>query len=242
MTLNLNVWLVEYPDSFPAANTQEGQMVRNGIRTRLQTWFHRVVRHSNARRAQPRGYQDTVSVAWRTKLTSKDVGDRDLVIHFDASPFVLPNQGANNPSPVLSAYRTAAGQLSNEQLRQQLSGVQRSGSGGRTIVAMVGTDMVPILSIVVVLYDRQFSNLQARVHKNIDEICVISFHEAAHNKDRSNSLHTSGGGGIFADIHTGGLGAATQPNSNNIEFFTDRIWNWGPQYIVGQPLTPVTPP
>jgi len=78
------------------------------------------------------------------------------------------------------------------------------------------------------------------VQGNVEQDCLSAFHEAAHNKDRSDSLHTAGGGGIFADIHAGGRSTATQPNDANIAFFADRIWNWGPQYIIGQSLTPVS--
>src|SRR5262249_59025970 len=131
---------------------------------------------------------------------------------------------------------------SDRELREKLSGMQRAGSGGKTRLVTVGSDIVPILSIVFVLYDRQLSNLQSRVQGNIEQDCLIAFHEAAHNKDRSDSLHTARAGGIFADIHAGGRSTATQPNDANIAFFADRIWNWGPQYIIGQSLTPVSPP
>lgn len=242
MTRPLKVWLVDYPGALPPAETREGRLVRDGVLNRLATWFRQVVRHRNARPAMPSGCRADAAVAWTTSPNAAQVGPLDLVIHFDASPATLPDQGRNSPSPVLSAYRAAAGRLVNRELRDALSVIQRAMSGGLTRRARVGSSAVPTLSIVYVLYDRQFSNLQLRVNTNVERLSIIAFHEAAHNKDESNSLHNAGGGGIFADIHTSGLGAATAPNRDNIAFFAQRIWTWGPQYTVGQPLTPVQRP
>ncbi len=242
MSRPLKVWLVEYANALPPATAQEGRMVREGVRNRLTGWFASVLRHAAAQRSLPGGFRGGVSVAWTTAANAAQVGDRDLVIHFDASPAVLPNQGRTTPSPVLSAYRAAANRLVNSQLRRSLSQVQRAFSGGVTLRASVGNTAVPTLSVVYVLYDRQFANLQMRVNTNVERLCIIAFHEAAHNKDDSDSLHGSGGGGIFADIHTGGLGSSTQPNRANIAFFAQRIWNWGPQYLAGQALTPIRRP
>lgn len=242
MTRPLKVWLVEYPHALPAGTTQEGRSVREGVRNRLTTWFRQVLRHRSAQQARPSGYRADAALTWTTSLNAAQVGSLDLVIHFDASPAVLPNQGRDSPSPVLSGYRAAAGRLKNRELRDALSEIQRAMSGGLTRQARIGSRAVPTMSIVYVLYDRQFSNLQLRVSTNVEKLCIIAFHEAAHNKDASNSVHTDGGGGIFADIHTGSLGSATQPNRANVAFFAERIWNWGPQYIVGQGLAPVRRP
>ncbi len=70
---------------------------------------------------------------------------------------------------------------------------------------------------------------------NVETISVAAFHEAGHNK--AHNLHTQGGGGIFGATYTG-----QHLNAANIAFLAQNIWNWGPQYISGQPLTPVTQP
>ena len=85
------------------------------------------------------------------------------------------------------------------------------------------------------LYDAQFSNKRLRVEKNIESLAVAAFHEAAHAK--ADRLHQDGGGGIFAAAYTG-----QQLNDANIAFLASHIWEWSPQYIRGQPLTPVSPP
>jgi hypothetical protein len=110
------------------------------------------------------------------------------------------------------------------------------------MAASIGNRRVPTLSLVIVLYNAQEPHERARITTNSEKLSIISFHEAAHNKDRSNSLHTAGGGGIFADIHITGLNSATHPNAANIKFFAERIWNWGPQYSVGSSMSPVSPP
>jgi len=242
MTRPLKVWLVEYPNALPDAAGQEGRLVRQGVQTRLQSWFRAVVRHRDAQRALPAGFRSEAVVAWTSAPSTQQVDDRDLVIHFDASAIGSGGQSQAAQSPVIGPYRAAAAQLSNAELRNGLCTIQWPVSGGKTVVASVGSGVVPILSVVFAYYDPQFSNAQLRVSDNVERFCVIAFHEAAHNKDRTNSLHSSGGGGIFADIHTGGYGAQTQPNRANTAFLAARIWTWGPQYLVGRSLTPVASP
>ncbi len=229
----MKVWLVDHASDIPAASTSEGRGVRSGIRDRLQSWFNQVANHRSARSNRPQGHSRRINVSW--EATACAAGMYDLVLHFVPS---LPGQ---NP-PVMGPYREAAAKLRNRELADRLTDRKRGFSGGQTIAASVGGNRVPTLSLVIVLYDAQFSRERARIATNVESLSVIAFHEAAHNKDRSNTLHNAGGGGIFADVHTGSGGAASRPNRDNIAFFADRIWNWGPQYCVGGSMSPVRPP
>ena len=227
----MKVWLVEHGSAFPAS--AEGREVRNGIKTRLRSWFGRVARDRRARTGRPSGHGRSIDVDW--VASGGGAGAHDIVLHF------VPSSPTGSP-PVMGPYRAAAGRLSNQELSTRLTGIRRAASGGLTVQASEGNRRVPTLSLVFVLYDAQFSRRDMRVDTNVEKLSITAFHEAAHNKDRSNSLHTAGGGGIFGDIHTGARGSATAPNGANIDFFADRIWNWGPQYAVGGALTPTAQP
>jgi len=238
----LKIWLVEYGGALSANAGGEANRVSQGIQRRLQQWFQSVVMHAHARAGQPRGFQRAVQVAWASQLTAAQVSPYDLVIHFDASS-VTGGSGAT--SPLLTPYNAASSALRDGSSAPrdggQVTSLARAASGGLTRLIRIGDTIAPILSVVYVLYDAQFSNLDLRVDTNVEKLSISAFHEAAHNKDRSNSLHRDGGGGIFADIHTGAA-QASRPNSRNATFFAERIWNWGPQYVVGMSMTPQQPP
>lgn len=229
----MKVWLIDHNSGIPNANSSEGQRVRRGIRNRLDDWFSLVARHPNAQSDRPAGHGTSIDVAWASSASG--AGQFDIVLHF------VPSNPGSNP-PVMGPYREAASQISNRQVADRLANTRRDRSGGRTLGASVGNQRVPTLSLVIVLYDAQFSDESMRVQTNVERLSIIAFHEAAHNKDRSNSLHRAGGGGIFADIHTGGLGSGNRPNPENISFLAERIWNWGPQYLLGGSMALVSPP
>jgi len=229
----VKVWLIDHESGIPAATTSEGRQVRTGVQNRLQRWFNKVARHRNAKKGRPKGHRRHIEVKWGPAGSS--AGPYDLALHF------VPSQPGKNP-PVMGPYREAALKIQNRELSKGLLENQRGFSGGLTKAGAVGKRRVPTLSMVIVLYDAQFSIESMRVETNVQKLSIISFHEAAHNKDRSDSLHRKGGGGIFDDIHTGGTGSATRPNRDNISFFAKRIWNWGPQYTVGSSMSPVSPP
>ena len=58
----LKVWLVSNNNPFPSG--QEGRLVHDGIRTRLNGWFGRVARHSKARSGRPAALTGTIDVQW----------------------------------------------------------------------------------------------------------------------------------------------------------------------------------
>jgi hypothetical protein len=135
-------------------------------------------------------------------------------------------------------YQTAARQLPNSEaaIRTALLGaIASSAAGGHTLRVAQDDRLVPLLSEVYVLYDAQFSNRRPRVQKNVETLAAAAFHEAGHGK--ADRLHEDGGGGVFAAAYTG-----QQLSNANIAFLAGHIWNWSPQYIRGQPLTPVAPP
>src|SRR5262245_30262249 len=232
----LRVWLVENNNPFAPTAGAEATLVKNGIRARLLQWFTRVVQHRDANAGRPAGYRAAVEVSWSAANSLGQVGDRDIVIYFSPSPFST-SPPANPPQTVHAGpYRTAAGQLTDAELRAGVLGaIGNSTSGGHTVRAARGNTRVPALSEVFVLYDRQLSNQQSRVQDNVETLATAAFHEAGHNK--ADRLHEDGGKGIFADVYTG-----QQPTAANFAFLARHIWDWGPQYIIGQPLTPVAPP
>ena len=230
----LKVWLVANNSPFPGG--QEGRLVRDGIRRRLANWFGQVARHANARTGRPAAMNGRITVQWSSAATpasATNVGDYDIVVYF--SPSAATAAGASQ-TVERNAYLTAARGLRNAQLRTQLVSRITSGTraGGITRRASVGNRQLPTLSEAFVLYDAQFSNLQMRVNKNAQTFAVVALHEAAHNKaTNSSTLHSTGGGGAFGQFYSG------QPvNPRNIAFLAQHIWNWRPQYIQGQPLTP----
>jgi hypothetical protein len=232
MSRSLKVWLVEYAGALSTNGANEGERVRNGIRERLASWFHRVVNHARARANMPTGFTRSAQVVWSGRLAPQNVDPHDLVLHFDLSSVMgRPNAA----SPLLDSYNAATGRQSS---LSSVAALKRAPSGGETRLITHNGQIVPILSVIYVLYDAQLSNPRLRVGGNVETLSLVAFHEAAHNKDRTDSLHTSGGGGIFADIHTGGPHTTSMPNDANIGFFAERIWNWGPQYVVGASLAP----
>jgi hypothetical protein len=232
----LRVWLVEHNNPFAAAGGTEPAAVRRDIQARLRQWFTQVVQHRNASADRPAGYTSQAEVAWTDLATPSQVGDRDLVIYFGPSPFST-SPPANPPQTVHAGpYRTAAGQLSDADVRDAiLAHIGDSDSGGHTLRVTQGNYFVPILSEVFVLYNPGPDNLQARVQQNVLKLAASAFHEAGHNK--ADRLHEDGGGGLFADVYQG-----QHLTPANVAFLASHIWSWGPQYIRGQPLTPVAPP
>jgi hypothetical protein len=233
MSKHLKVFLVEYDGAFSSGAGGDAQRVNAGIQRRLQQWFQAVVTHVGARPHQPTGYERRVHVAWVNSVTSSDVSPYDIVIHFDASSI------SGTTSPLLTPYNSGLGELRDGG--SSISNLSREASGGRTRLIRVGNMISPILSVVYVLYNAGMSNADIRIDDNVTRFCVSAFHEAGHNKDRSNSLHSDGGGGIFADIHSGGV-SATRPSNANNTFFAERIWNWGAQYVTGASLAPQRAP
>jgi hypothetical protein len=229
----MKVWLIDHMSGIPADTTSEGRGVRRGVQSRLQNWFGQVASHRKASSGRPQGHERNIEVAWGPAGSA--AGPYDLVLHF------VPSQPGQNP-PVMGPWREAVQQTRDDLVTENLSSRQRGFSGGKTLGLSIGSQRVPALSLVIVLYDAQMSRENMRISANVESLCIVAFHEAAHNKDRSASLHTGGGGGVFADIHTGGLGSAARPNNANIAFMAERIWNWGPQYIVGGSMSPVSPP
>ena len=231
----MKVWLVANNSPFPAG--PEGSQVRAGIRGRLATLFGRVVGHANARSGRPSTMSAAVDVQWSDLSNPADVGDRDVVIYF--SPRATSATAA--PQTVeRNAYLTAARALRDTGLRNQMVTAITGGfrAGGITRRASIGNRQVPTLSEVFVLYDAQFSQQQMRVDTNVETYAVAAFHEAAHNKaDNSSAVHgAAAGGGAFAATYRG-----QQVNARNIAYLAQYIWNWRPQYIRGQPLTPRQP-
>jgi hypothetical protein len=227
----MKVWLIDHTSGFPSGS--EGRSVKSGIKRNLENWFRQVARHRTAVRDRPTGEERRIDVDWSD--TASAAGPIDIVLHF------VPSQEGAHP-PVMGPYREAAAELRNRELSEGLANMRRGVNGGRTYAATEGSNRVPTLSLVIVLYDGQFETERSRVRTNVETLSIVAFHEAAHNKDRENALHRDGGGGIFGDIHTSGASSATSPNRNNIAFFAERIWNWGPQYYVGGTLNPVRPP
>lgn len=231
----LKVWLVSNNNPFPSG--QEGRLVRGGIRTRLNSWFGRVARHAHAGSGRPTALGGTVDVQWSDLSNTASVGDYDIVVYF--SPRVI-SATATPQTVERSAYLTAARGLNNTQLRTQMVTAITGGmrAGGITRRAAVGNQQVPTLSEVFVLYDAQFPRQGMRVDQNAQTYAVAAFHEAAHNKAaNSTAVHGSaGGGGAFAAAYRG-----QQVNPRNTAFLAQHIWNWRPQYVRGQDLTPRRP-
>jgi hypothetical protein len=234
----LRVWMVERGNTLAPASTHENGMVRTGIRTKLHKWFTQVAKHTNAATGRPKGYRAEVDVQWAPSLSTSQVSDYDIVIYFSPSPFSGTPGKPALPTLHDGAYKTAASQIKDPQLQKPLLAAlgNTAGAAGHTVRGSQGNMMVPILSELFMLYDNQSSNLQARVDKNVERFASAAFHEAGHNKATSD-LHKNGGGGIFADVYQG-----QALNASNIAFMASNIWNWGPQYIVGQSLSPVSPP
>lgn len=239
MSRNFKVWLVEGGSALPAASGREGQLVRQGIRTRLDRWFTAALRHRSARRGKPAGRTTRCDVAWSRNLLAAQVDLRDVVIYFEASRVV---QGRPTQTPSRT-YHTAASNVRDTRLRRLREVVNPEGgvNGGLTVRVDVDGRMLPVFSVVYVLYNAQYPTQSMRVATNVETLTIAAFHEAAHNKDDTNSLHTAGGGGVFADIHTSGA-SATSPNGRNTAFLATRVWNAAPQYISGRPLLPVAVP
>jgi hypothetical protein len=237
MPRSLHVWLVEHNSPFSQAPADEATLIRNGVRDRLRSWFRRVVGHANARNV-PTGYRAAAEVSWTGLADPTQVGDRDVVIYFSPHPYATSPPPAQPQSVRAGPYQDAARQLgrSDEALRTAILGsIASSAAGGHTLRIRQDNRLVPLLSEVYVMYDAQFSNKSLRIEKNVESLSVAAFHEAGHAK--ADGLHQDGGGGIFAAAYVG------QVLSNaNIAFLASHIWEWSPQYIRGQPLTPVTAP
>lgn len=231
----MKIWLVENNGPFPSG--QEGRLVRDGIRSRLTGWFGRVGQHANARTGRPAGLGSTIDVQW-SDLSTATVGDFDIVVYL--SPRATAATAAATPQTVeRGAYLTAAQRLQDGQLRTQMVTAITGGTraGGITRRASIGNQQVPTFSEVFVLYDAQFSNRQMRVDENAQTYAVAVFHEAAHNKATdSSAVHGTAGGGVFAAAYRG-----QQVNPRNIAFLAQQIWNWRPQYVRGQTLSPRRP-
>lgn len=212
-------------------------MVRAAIRQTLTHWFTKVLHHGNAAAGRPKGYGSLPAVQWTTSLSASQVGLYDIVVYFSPRPGTTQPGSPTLPTVHDGDYLTAAKQLSdpNDRKLMLMAIGNTAGAAGHTVRGFQGNAMFPILSELFVLYDRQFSLLQSRVDKNAEEWAVAAFHEAGHNK--ADDLHTQGGGGIFSMLYQG-----QKLNAANIAFMASNIWTWGPQYVIGQSLSPVNPP
>jgi hypothetical protein len=233
----LRVWLVEHNDPFALAPQGEAATVRNGLRERLLGWFLRVLRHADARNV-PTGYRRAAEVKWTDLASPGQVGDRDIVVYFSPHPNSTPTPPAQPQSVRAGPYQTAVRQLPNSEaaIRTALLGsIASSAAGGHTLRVKQDDWLVPLLSEVYVLYDAQDSNQRMRVEKNVEKLAVAAFHEAGHGK--ADRLHEDGGGGVFQAAYVG-----QQLSNANIAFLAGHIWDWSPQYLRGQPVTPVRSP
>jgi hypothetical protein len=250
----LRVWLVEHNNPFAAApSAAEAAQVRSGMVTLLKQWFTKVVKHSAANASRPAAFKSDVEVQW-TDLKNVTVGDHDIVVYF--SPLSLPGSKGGPKSVRAGPFKDAVDQLPNQSradqdmvqdLRTEIA--KQPTSGGLTLrYAFVSRNSelcLPIISEVFVLYDAQLSMQQLRIKNNVVTFATAAFHEAAHNKyevtdpSQKDRVHQDGGGAMFAEQYTGTVEA---PSEDNIKFFAGLIWNWGPQYIRGQPLSLVQKP
>jgi hypothetical protein len=237
----LRVWLVEHNNPFADAGQGEAAQVRSGVQAALKKWLAKVVKHSAATAARPAGFKDDVEVQWSDVKDPSKVGDRDLVVYF--SP--LPPAGTTATKSVIAGpYKDALSPLPNRDLvRELLADIAKPAAHrGKTlrpaVVYPTAVQRIQAVSEVFVLYDAQFSIASLRVQGNVDTLTTAAFHECAHNKYEpadaggEDRVHQDGGGGVFAAQYVG-----QALKDDNIKFLAGYIWNWGPQYLRGQPLS-----
>jgi hypothetical protein len=237
----LRVWLVEHNNPFAAAPGSDLAAVRSGIVATLKQWFLKVVKLPAAERARPTGFKTDAEVQWSDVKDPSKIGDRDLIVYFSPVPAL---NSTVTKSVAGGPYKDAISQLSNAELvRQQLAEIAKPPTlEGKTLRGAVvypsAVQVLQTLSEVYVLYDAQSSFPSTRIKDNVDTFATAAFHECAHNKYRPDNpggkdrVHDDGGGGILAAQYVG-----QAVNDDNFKFLAQYIWNWGPQYVRGQPVS-----
>lgn len=226
LRVSLNVFLVEHNNPFPSGS--EGRKVRAGIEKKLRGWLDAVVRDGNAPRP-PSGHSRKVNVTWTRAIARARVDDRAIVVYFSPKPTAQKNE-----TVLGNEFSQAGARVADKDVRKLLSKKRSSYPYGinRKLHDGTGKPVYPILSEVFVLYDAQLSLRSLRIEENVQTFARCAIHEAAHGKcEGMADLHKDGGGGAFADVS--GNSAFTPANRR---FLAKYVWEWGPQYILGQAL------